>query len=310
MLDFALVLVFIFAISALLGHIAHVRASPEKRAWYMQVKGWKARQYVMALFIGCITSLFILMAISKLAGWKLPAPYALGVLSAVGLSALLYLGVSGRKCFAKLAQHKGLLKTVGGMLAVCFVTASKIFADMAIAELANLPPQELPGAQLLLTVIMQPALALTAAALFLGYASVPLTFIALAWWIHQEIKATNGARPTLLTASYTCTILAIVISTVILLTLTHGMLTKSFYEKRLRSAIVHSAFHLPPSYCGLPDAEGAAVAPLKYHRAALAMPDQDKGYVFSTLPCAPKMDTPQALATRLSEKATAANITN
>lgn len=43
MLEFALVLVFISATSALLGHIANVRSSPEKLAWYLQIKRWKAQ---------------------------------------------------------------------------------------------------------------------------------------------------------------------------------------------------------------------------------------------------------------------------
>lgn len=309
MLEIALVLVLIFATSALLGHIAHVRASPEKLAWYMKVKEWKAREYSMALFIGFIVFLFILQGISNATGWRLSTPQALGFLTATCLSALLYLGVLGRKYIAKVAEHKGLLKVVGGVLAVCFVTASKIGSDMVIAELTNLPPQELPGAQMLLTFILQPVLGLIAISLLLGYISIPAAFGTLAWWIYQELKASKGTQPTFMTGSYICAFIAMAVSTVILLTMTSSMLKQSFYEKRLRTAIAHSAFHLPPSYCGLPDAEGAAVAQLKYRRAALAMPDKNKGYVFSSLPCTPKLDSPQELATLLTEKKAEANAT-
>lgn len=309
MLEFALVLVFIFASSALLGHIAHVRASPEKLAWYMKVKEWTAREYSMALFIGLIALLFIFMGISGATGWKLPAPQTLGFLTATCLSALLYLGVLGGKYIAKVGDHKSLLKVVGGSMAVCFVTASKIGSDMAISELTNLPPQELPGAQMLLTLILQPVLGLAVISLLLGYISIPATFSTLVWWIYQEIKTNKGTQPTFLTAIYTCAFIAMMVSTVILLTMTGGMLKKSFYEKRLRTAIVHAAFHLPPSYCGLPDAEGAAVAQLKYHQAALAIPDKDKGYIFSRLQCDPKLDSPQELATLLTERKSQASAT-
>lgn len=309
MLEFALVIVFVFATSALLGHIAHVRASPEKLSWYMQVKEWKAREYSMALFIGLIALLFILTGISKATGWKVPAPHAVGVLTATCLSALLYLGLLGEKYLVKIANHKGLLKVAGGALGVCFVTASKIVSDMAIAELTNLPPQELPGAQMLLTLIMQPVLALVIISLLLGYISIPITFGTLAWWIYQEIKTNRGTQPTYLTASYICAFIAITVSTITLLTMTSSMLKQSFYEKRLRIAIAHSAFHLPPSYCGLPDTEGAAIASLKYRRAALAVPDTDKGYTFSSLSCDPKLDSQQKLAALLAERKTDTNTT-
>jgi len=309
MLEISLVLVFIFATSTLLGHIAHVSASPEKLAWYMKVKEWKAHNYSMAFFIVFIAILFILMGISKVTEWKLPTSQALSLLIATGLSALFYLGIMGRTYIAKIVAHKGPLKAVGGILTVCFVTASKIISVMVIAEITKLPPQELPGAQLLLTLILQPVLGLAVISLLLGYVSIPATFGTMEWWIYQEIKTNKGVQPTFLTGSYVCAMLAIVTSTVILITMTSSMLNQSFYEKRLRIAIAHSAFHLPPSYCGLPDVEGAAITPLRYRRAALAMPDQDKGYIFSSLSCEPKLESKQELATLLTAIKLNTNVT-
>ena len=302
MLEFALVVVFIFSGAALLGHIANVCSSPEKLAWYMQVKEWDAQKYTMALFIGFVATLFVLTGFGHATGWKLPAPWALGFLSSICLSAALYLGVLNRRSLSKLFEYKGLLKIIGGVLTVCLVTSSKVMSDKMIAELTDLPAQELVGAQMVLTLILQPCIALALLSLIVGYVSIPATFGFLAKLIYQSIKTNKGNDPAYVTGSYICAIVAMAVSTTILLTMTIGMLQQSFYEKRLRIAIAHSAFHLPPSYCGLPNLEGAGIAPLKYRRAGLAMPDKEKGYIFSRIPCDPQQQPFEEAKTLLALK--------
>lgn len=303
MLEFALVLVFISATSALLGHIANVRSSPEKLAWYLQIKRWKAHQYSMALFVGLLLVLYAVTGISQLTGWKPQQPIGLMLLTATCITAAAYLWFYW-DLTPKVAEYKSLLKYIGALLTVCIVTTSKIQSDMAISELTGLPAQELPGAQMFLTFILTPTIWLLAVSFVVGFISIPLTVLVLIWGIYQDWKKGKGTKFDFASGSHVCAWMAIAYFSIILLTMSSGILKKNFYEKRLNGAIAYSAFLLPPSYCGLPDAGDASIAVLKYKRAALAMPDEKMGYTFSKISCDPKQKSPELLISELTAKKT------
>jgi hypothetical protein len=293
-----LVLLF-FITPAVTGQIINVLASAKKRAWYMQVTQWKALECSVALFAGLLGILILVTTVNQLTGWKPTRQIGVMLLIATCVSAATYLwhfwGLS-----SKAANHKRVLTAVAGVLTLTIATASKISSDMAIAEFTNLSPQELPGAQLLLTFILTPVLWMLTLSLALGYASIPLTLIILGKGIYADWKTNKGAKPTTSTGLYVSAVLALCYFTAIQLVMISNMLTIDVYEKPLRTAVAHAAFLLPPSYCGLPDIEGAGIAVLKYRRAGLAIPHKEKGYEFSTISCDPKPQTIEAAASKLA----------
>jgi hypothetical protein len=294
MLEFALVLVFIFTAAALLGHIAHVHSSPEKLAWYLQVKEWKSQQYTMALFVGLLLVLYAATGINQLTGWKPQQPIGLMLLAATCITAAAYLWFYW-DLTPKVAKHKSFLKGIGALLTVCIATTSKIHSDMAIAQLTGLPPQELPGAQLFLTFILTPTIWFLAISLVVGFISIPLTLLLLIWGIYKDWKKDKGSKFDFASARHVCAWVAMAYFSIIMLTMSTGILKKNFYEKRLNNAIAYSAFLLPPSYCGLPDTKGASIAVMKYKRAAMALPDEKLGYTFSKIACDPSQKSLERL---------------
>ncbi|HBO5639842.1 hypothetical protein GFM12_06900 [Pseudomonas aeruginosa] len=305
MLEVALLLVLFFVLPILLGHVSHVLRSPEKLAWYLQVREWRMLEYFLALFIVSIATMYAVAAIQYLTGARLSSVVALALMLVTCLSALGYLWHFAGMT-ARVTQHKTLLKVLGGLLAVCFATVSKIYSDAAIAELAGLPPQELPASQLFLTFLLTPTLWFLVGSLAAGYLSIPATIFLLGRGLYLDLKKKRGNdKPT---ARYIAACTAVAFSSLLLVTMMQSLLSKSFYEKRLRAAIAFSSFHLPPSYCGLPNVEGASVTALKYRRAALAVPDEKKGYTFNVVQCESKAQKAEELGAILvkSQEQTAA----
>lgn len=280
----SLSLIAITLAAMLAGQVAHIRASPAKLEWYLKIKVWTAAEYSMALFLALIFLLFSITGVYQFTGWKPQAPVGFLLLIATCITAAVYLWF-----FLNIARivatHKTLLKAVGALSAVSIATASKISSDMAIAELTGMSPQELPGAQLALTFILTPILWFVALSFVVGYVSIPATLSLLFWGIYKDAKQHKGSKFTLSSASYVCSWVAMSYLSILLLTMSTELMNKSFYEKRLRSAISYSAFHLPTSYCGFPDLPGAGIAALRDKGGGLAVPDSEKGYIFHTLPC-------------------------
>ncbi|MNJ56771.1 hypothetical protein D3C77_523340 [compost metagenome] len=140
----------------------------------------------------------------------------------------------------------------------------------------------------------------------MGCISIPLTLFLMIWGIYKDWKKDKGSKLDFASARHACAWVAMAYFSIIMLTMSTGILKKSFYEKRLNNAIAYSAFLLPPSYCGLPDIKGARVAVMKYKRAALALPDERMGYTFSKIACDPLQKTPEQLLSELRAKTTVA----
>ncbi|WP_462379420.1 hypothetical protein [Pseudomonas sp. Marseille-QA0892] len=284
MSELSVSLLVICLVAMLAGQVAHVRGSAAKLAWYRKVREWTAAEYSMAIFLVFLALLFSITGVHQLTGWKPRAPVGLLLLIATCTTAAVYLWF-----FLNLARivatHKTLLGMVGTLAAVSIATASKISSDMAIAELTGMPPQELPGAQLALTFILTPIFWFVAISFLIGYVSIPATLLLLFWGIYKDAKQHKGSKFNLSSAGYVCSWVAMSYLSILLLTMSTELMNKNFYEKRLRSAISYSAFHLPPSYCGFTNLPGAGIAALRDNGAGLAIPDSERGYIFHTVSC-------------------------
>jgi hypothetical protein len=298
--EVALLVIFSMVFSAVLGHVAHVLGTPEKLAWYLQVRQWKAQEFFLALFIAGVGLMFIATGAGYWFDFKLSSGAALSLMLGTGLAALGYLW-SFADMTTKVEPHLTALKYVGGVVLVILTTYSKVYSDAAIAELAGLPPQALPASQLFLTFWLTPCLGLVVLALAVGYLAIPGTFLMLGVGIYLDIRKDKSSSSKAKRASerYIAAFVAMSFFSVLLLTLVQGMLGKNFYEKRLRKAIAYSSFHLPASYCGLPDSEGAAITMLTDNRAGLAIPDKAQGYTFSIILCKPKLKSPEEVTALL-----------
>lgn len=57
------------------------------------------------------------------------------------------------------------------------------------------------------------------------------------------------------------------------------------FEPFVRKLIAYASFHLKDSQCAGDQPAGSVFAPLGYERLAIAVPDEEKGYLFKTLKC-------------------------
>ncbi|OBY18712.1 hypothetical protein A8O37_30905 [Pseudomonas aeruginosa] len=154
-----------------------------------------------------------------------------------------------------------------------------------------------------LTFILTPTIWFLAISFVVGCISIPLTLLFLIWGIYKDWKKDKGSKFDFASARHVCAWVAMAYFSIIMLTMSTGILEKSFYEKRLNSAIAYSAFLLPPSYSSLPDIKGTSIAVMKYKRAALALPDEKMAYRFSKIACDPLQKSPGQLVSELTAKA-------
>ncbi|HEK1768401.1 TPA: hypothetical protein SMR47_002339 [Pseudomonas putida] len=280
-----------FVIPALFGYVGHVISSPSKKAWCAKtaknVLLWRHLDYATAIFVTTSVA-FFLTGFLLFFGFKPSDKILLSVLAVNCLASIgfLYYHWNVAKYWAK---YGGLLKTLSIPVALGFTTLSKIYSDAEIAELSGISPQDLPTAQLFITFILTPVVWLIAISLGAGYLCMPvMPYLALKHLIqeyrhrHKKIAGTdanNFARPV--------AIFAVAFAPLILLTIMQKILTKGIYEPRLKQAIVFSSFHLPTTYCGLPDVKGVSVAAMPDSRGALAIPDSKVTYRFVPIACKP-----------------------
>jgi hypothetical protein len=288
---------------ALLGYIFNVCGSPEKRMWYFkkaeEVKLWGAINYSMAVFITCTAVLYIVVFLA-VAGIRLDPTIYVGLLSLSCLTALVYLfyywGIP-----RIVTNYVGVFKLLIGALAIGVATLSKIYSDSGISELTGLSPQDLPGAQLLLTFLLTPIIWFLGLSLLLGYLSSPVLVILLLRSLYRDHlkKKCNDENHSGL--SDMAALFAVALFVIILLATTQKIASKNFYEVRLKQAIVFASFHMPTTYCGLSEEKGVGVAPMSDGRAAIAIPDGKLSYRFELIICDPKSKTVEEVKEILEE---------
>jgi hypothetical protein len=274
---------------AVLGHMGNLKSSLFKRAWNNQlgekVHRWKPTTYATIVF-GLTTTAFFLVGLLAVSGMKPGNELLISVLVANCLAALafLYFYWDVAKLWSK---YGGVLKAFFVPLALTVTTLSKIYSDAGIAELSGLAPQDLPSAQLFLTLILTPIIWLMALSLTMGYISLPLTLILLIRSLIHDLrrkgKESDGRSENW--NSHITAIVAIVLCAIFSLTIMTKVVSKSVYEPRLRQAIAFSSFHLPTTFCGLPEVKNVYVAPMSDDRAALAIPDSRQAYRFVAISC-------------------------
>lgn len=297
MLYASILFFFYFLLPAISGYAAHVKASPRERVRYRQrfrrVRRWKKPEYATAFFV-LTTATFFLVGLLVKVGVKFPSMYLLVLLAVncVGALAFLFYYWDAPKIWSK---YGGLLKALFVPMAIGVATLSKIYSDAGIAELSGLAPQDLPGAQLFLTLILTPVIWLIVFSLTMGYASLPLMPILLIRELMNDsrrkrakLSKKDRPGPTHITA-----MMAVFLCAVLSLTIMQKVVSKHVYESRLRQAIVFSSFHLPSTFCGLPEVKGVSVAPMSDDRAAVAIPDTKLTYRFVLITCKPAAITDQ-----------------
>lgn len=291
MLFIATLILLYFIIPAVIGYVKNVTCSSRKRIWYSkraaQIRRWKPITYA-TIFFTITTFLFFVVSFLMLSGVTHSKKFYFMVLAINCLAALaflyFYLGI------AKLwEKYKEALKAFFVPLTIAVATLSKIYSDSGIAELSGLNPQDLPSSQLFLTFILVPVIWLIAFSLTMGYASMPLMlFLLLKSIIYdfrqkdiKKVSLSDGNVPDIIA------IAAIALFAIFSLSIMQKIVSKSVYEPRLRQAIAFSSFHLPTTFCGLPEVKNVYVAPMSDNRAALAIPDGRKAYKFVPISCKP-----------------------
>lgn len=295
---------------AILGYIGSLKLSLPKRSWYSQhaerVGKLEFTTYATIVF-GLTTAAFFMVGFLVMSGVKLGNKTLVSVLVANCLAALAFLYFYWD--IAKLWKRCGwFLKTLFVPLALAVTALSKIYSDAGIAELSGLAPQDLPSAQLFLTLILTPIIWLMALSLALGYISLPLTLILLIRsFIHDVVRTDKTLDDRNKNwNSHITAIVAIALCTIFSLTIMTKVVSKNVYEPRLRQAIAFSSFHLSTTFCGLPEVKNVYVAPMSNNRAALAIPDNKQSYKFVTITCEPDKISNQE-ARELMKEVTAIN---
>lgn len=286
---FTLLIVFGF-LPALFGYIANIRGSLEKRTWYHQqtqaVKGWTANEYSLAAFVTS-TALLYAAGFLMLIGAKPGLTTVVGLLLLSCLSAMAYL-CGYWKIPVIVAKYGGLLKALLGAVAIGVATLSKVYSDAGIAELTGLSPQDLPGAQLLLTFLLTPTIWFLGLSLSLGYLSLPVITILFLRSLYRDFRKKKDGKKNEPNLRDVAALVAVFFSVIILLSITEKIASKNFYEPRLKQAIVFASFHLPTSYCGLTETKGVQVAPMSDGRAAIAISNGKLDYTFDIIDCNPQ----------------------
>lgn len=291
----ALILVIIFGfLPAALGYCSFLGDCPTNLAKHRErlksIRHMVTLDYALWIFIFSTAAFYIVGGLAYL-GVRFSKATYLWLLMTTCLGALVYLWCY-MNIWRRVVAYGSLIKAPLTIIAVGVVTLSKIYSDATIAELSGFAPQDLPAAQLLLTLIFTPAIWLIALSLGLGYASIP----AMGWLLIVNLRRSGrrkslNVKPGMAGIRDPAALAAVPLFAIMLLTLTGEILSERFYAPKLRDAIAFASFHLPTSYCGLPDVEGVGVAPMPEGRGAVAIPAGNDGHRFVPIICQPRSKT-------------------
>ena len=299
---FTVVFLIYFLLPIFLGLISNILLYPRKIVWYRKkfrrLKLWTKVEYSAAAFFLATGVFFIVGALLKI-GVSFSAKKVFLMLGLNFLTAIMFLYYywGGTRFFIR---YKELIKFLIAPIVIVVTTFSKIYSDAGISELSGLAPKDLPGAQLFLTLILTPVIWLVALSLALGYSSLLLMPMLLAKGIFEDYrrnrrrKITSDCKNPII--NDVAALVAVFLASILLLNIMQKVVSKSFYEPRLRQAIEFSSFHLPTTYCGLPEIKGASVAPVSDDKAALAIFDAKAGYKFIMINCKPKLITEEEVS--------------
>jgi hypothetical protein len=279
-----LIILFYLVLPAISGYATHLNDHPQKKEKYKAITKFGILELSLTIFVLAMTAVSIAITMEYIADIKIPKQYGRALLGIAGISSAFYI-ISFFKIVNFIKTHKTLFKYISGILILIAATYSKIYSDMAIAELTGIPPQELPGAQNFLTFIIQPVVFAMYGSITLGYTSIIIAMILFLKIMYQGYKSRNNPSASTTENLDLGAIISVITGTMIAIAFTSEILKKDFYEPNLKKFIVFSSFHLEPSICGLTLPKGSKISIMKYKRAAFAVPDEKTGFTFGILDC-------------------------
>lgn len=278
------IILFYLVIPVISGYTTHLNANPQKKEKYKAIAKWRLLETSLAIFILAMAIVAIAVAMDYGADIKTPKQYGRALLGIAGISSAIYI-ITFFKIVDLIKAHKTLFKYLSGILILIAATYSKVYSDMAIAELTGISPQELPGAQNFLTFIIQPVVFAMYGSIVLGYTSIIIAILLFFKIMYQGYKSKNNPDALTTEKLDLGAIISIITGTMIAIAFTSEILKKDFYEPNLKKFIVFSSFHLEPSTCGLTLPKDSKISIMKYKRAAIAVPDDKTGFSFDISDC-------------------------
>ncbi|WMR30992.1 hypothetical protein [Metapseudomonas otitidis] len=179
------------------------------------------------------------------------------------------------------------------LLTFIAVWLSNVYTDSIFLDYTRIPPSDLPvaktGVLSIVTVFVWAALISMLTMIpylvtaMLAGRTMPRKAAAEALMCPRPVSRQIPSPPPL---SVTLILLVgLVFSSLIPLNLVNYISRNPAFEPFVRHLIVYASFHLKDSQCTNNQPEGSRFAPLGYERLAVAIPDEEKGYLFKTLKC-------------------------
>ncbi|MCP1617015.1 hypothetical protein FBY21_1616 [Pseudomonas sp. SLBN-26] len=186
-----------------------------------------------------------------------------------------------------------LAKWLFALLVFIAVWVSNVYTDSIFLHYTRIAPSDLPAAKTGVLAIVTVFVWVTLISLL---TLVPYLLIALALGAMTPKKAAAEAVMCLSPASrqsppsppFAVTLIlfgGLAFSSITPLNLLDYTSRNPELEPFVRKLIVFASFHLKDSQCTNNQPEGSRFAPLGYERLAVAIPDEEKGYLFKTLKC-------------------------
>lgn len=303
MLPVIVLLTLFGALPVLCGFFESIRCSHERRTWYIArihtLESWSILEWSLTFFVASTAVLYV-AAFSTTLGFRLSFNVYMVLLFLSPLTAFVYLC-----CYFKVLEitkkYGWLLKILLGAAVIGVAAASKTYADAAIAELTGLPPQNLPGAQILLSFMLSPIIWFIGLSLVLGLLSGPVMAFLLVKVMYLDFVKSRHSGGNQSNFPEMIALLAVALFSIIALTTTQKIASKGFYEVKLRQAIEFASFQLSATYCGFPENKGVGVAIMPDDLAAIAIPNEKAGYIFEVISCKPTVKSDEQIRASLND---------